>query len=535
MRILSTTLALLLSLSVIAQQRINRLSPVINHPAINVSSPFVSMDGNSLLYISDNAEDNSLAIFYSTKPDGVNWKEPALLPKHINTRLNYLRGFALAPDGRQLFVTSMKGGGLGGYDIYVADLKGTYWGELVNVGLPVNSPGNDACPSFTPDGLTMYFMRCAKMNATVAEGCKLWVAKRKTLADRWGTPEELPTTINTGNSQTPRIMGDAETLLFSSNAMNAGKGGMDLYLTRLSGGSWSKPEPLAFANTPGDDQFVSASSLGRYLMKEVPGKATTEIVELLFPPEVKPKGVMKLEAKISGPENPAAAYVTVWDKKTQTRLHNVRPSADGSVTVYLKEGAVYTLAVDPEKDNFSYATREFDLTQEKFNTRERVSIELKPVSSGDAWELAGVSFKPYTGELTPESQWELRKLIRMMNGNPTTKFAIEVAMFNYREDSVQRDADLTEVLTDTLRVPVTKMVADTTQRDTDSTFVMREITYDSMVVKNRYHNDRTPHMVLELVNYLVAQGVQAGRLLPTHTAQPATVPERKLRVTVTAR
>ena len=535
MRTYLITLALLISATAFTQPRINRLSSIINHPAINVSSPFVSMDGNSLLYISDNAEDNALAIFYSTKPDGVNWKDPVLLPKHINTRLNYLRGFALSPDGRQLFVTSMKGGGLGGYDMYVADLKGTYWSDLVNVGLPVNSPGNDACPSFTPDGLTMYFMRCVKMNATVADGCKLWVAKRKTLTDRWGAAEELPASINTGNSQTPRIMGDAETLIFSSNVINAGKGGMDLFVTRFIGGTWSKPEPLAFANTPGEDQFVSASSLGRYLMKDAPGKATTEIVEMLFPPEVKPKGVMKLEAKISGPENPSAAYVSVWDKKMQTRLHNVRPSADGSVTVYLKEGAVYTLAVDPEKDNFSYATREFDLTQEKFNSRERVSIELKPVASGDAWELADVAFKPYTGELLPESQWELRKLIRMMNGNPTTKFTIDVSMLGYREDSIQRDADLTEVITDTLRVPVVKIETDTTQLNADSTFVTREITYDSMVVKSRYHNDRTPHMVLELVNYLVAQGVEAGRLFPTHSAQPVAMPEKKLLVKVTAR
>jgi hypothetical protein len=61
-------------------------------------------------------------------------------------------------DGRSLYVTSDRAGGLGGEDTYIttrgADGK---WGPLVNLGPPVNGPANDRCPAWTPDGRVFLF------------------------------------------------------------------------------------------------------------------------------------------------------------------------------------------------------------------------------------------------------------------------------------------------------------------------------------------------------------------------------------------
>jgi hypothetical protein len=376
------------------------------------------------------------------------------------------------------------------------------------------------------------------MDMNRAEGCKIMVSKRKTLTDRWGAPEELPAHINSGNAQTPRIMGDAETLVFSTDQLTPNKGGMDLYLTRMEGSSWSKPVPLDFANTAGDDQYVSASSLGRYLMREAPGKSKSELVEVLFPPEVKPRGVMKLEGKIVGPENPAAAYLAVFDKNTQARLYNLRPSKEGTFTLYLKEGIAYQLNADPEQDQYTFASREFDLTQGKFNMQERVIFELKTLRAGEEFELANTRFKPYSPELESSSQAELRKLVRLINGNPSLNFTVQVSLFGYKEDSVQRDPDLTEVVTDSIRIPVMHEYIDSVAVDTvsmDTTFLIRTESYDSIVIKHRYHNDRSSHMALELVNQLISLGIPAGRLMPAHRVEQATLPERKWLIKAIAR
>jgi hypothetical protein len=62
------------------------------------------------------------------------------------------------PDGRWLYATSGRPGGFGGEDVYLTarGADGT-WAELVNAGPPVNGPGDDRCPAWTPDGRVFLF------------------------------------------------------------------------------------------------------------------------------------------------------------------------------------------------------------------------------------------------------------------------------------------------------------------------------------------------------------------------------------------
>ena len=56
------------------------------------------------------------------------------------------------PDGRSIYVTTMRDGGYGGEDNYITsrDAEGK-WGPLVNLGSLINGPGDDRCPAWTPD------------------------------------------------------------------------------------------------------------------------------------------------------------------------------------------------------------------------------------------------------------------------------------------------------------------------------------------------------------------------------------------------
>jgi len=493
------------------QAKIRKMPNNINHPAINVSTPYISFDGNSLIFISDYGEDNSLVMNYTTKIDAVNWRDPVVMPKNVNTRLNFLKGFALSQDGKTLYITSLKSGGLGGYDLYTSTLAGATWTEMKNFGLPINSNKHEGTPSITSDGSTMYFMRCEQMDANKAGACKIMMVKKKTNG-QWEEPSELPSYINTGNSQVPRIMGDGETLIFSSDKFPAGKGGMDLYVTKMNNGEWSRPVALDFANTSTDDQYVSATSLGRYLMKEAPGQRKTEIVELLFPSELKPKGMMKVEGKIVA-ENPAAAYISVYNQKDQ-RVFNGRPYTNGSFTIYLKEGDIYDLSVEPEKDNFTFYSKKFDLTGENLSISGNETITLKPLAHGDVIELNGLSFKPLSSELTAGSTQELRRLVRMIKGNPSYKFNIEVSLFGLQQDSVKSTPELTEVTSDSIKIAVPHQVIDSLVTPPTTKTVM----HDSIRVKHTYSNDRTANQGLEVVNYLVSQGIAGSSFTLTHNA-----------------
>lgn len=506
-----------------AQAPMRKLPPVINHPSINVSAPFISADGNTLVYLSDYAEDGVLTVYY-TQRTGAEWKDPVALPRHINTRLNFLRGYALSADGKTLYITSIKSGGVGGYDIWWGNIKSYSWNELENMFMPINSKGHEGCPSLTPDGNTIYFMRCEKMDAEKASGCKLMVS-RKNNVGQWTEPQELPPHINTGNSQCPRIMADGETLIFSSDKLTPDKGSMDLYMTRLVNGQWSNPVPLTFANTEGDDIYVSATSNGRYLLRDQKGKTKTEIVELLFPNDVRPKGVLKIEGTVKSTDAVLPnAYVSVTELPSGKRFYSGRPDKEGNFVVYLREGSRYELALDPEDGHYTYFTRLFDLTGNANLNTQKINIPVKKLQAGDELELSGLRFKPYSAELE-DADAEIGRLARLLKNNPQFDYEIQVLLEGYREDSVQSSPDLTELTMDSIRIKVS---------DIDSLGQLYQ--RDSIAVKSIWHNNRTDKQAKEIIKRLVQEGVSASSLRTFTNARPeAVIENRTTRVRLTVR
>lgn len=511
----SIVFGMLIAFGLCAQAKIRKLPMTINHPSINVSAPFISTDGSTLIYISDYAEGNQLTIFY-TQRQGGDWREPVAMPRHINNLLNYKRGYALSADGKTIYITSIKSGGVGGYDIWQGNLKANSWGELENMFLPVNTKVHEGCPSLTPDGNTIYFMRCEKMDANKAENCKLFVSK-KGPGGRWGEPVELPAHINTGNSQTPRIMADAETLIFSSDKLSPNKGGMDLYMTKLKDGNWSAPVPLEFVNTEKDDQFVSVASNGRYLLRDSPGKLKSELVEYLFPDELRPLGVMKLEGIVTDAAGGLIpAYISVTDLRTSSRFFTGRPDAkDGSYNVYLKEGTVYELSVDPESGNYTYFSKRFDLTGNPNLNVQRISTALKPLGAGDELELEAIRFKPYSHQLDGADS-ELRRLSRLLKSNPQFSYELQVLLIGYREDTVQNNPDLTELALDSVIIQLD---------DIDSLGQVYQ--RDSLVIQRTWHNNRTEKQAAELIRQLSLQGVDTTAIRYFVNARPEAILENR--------
>lgn len=503
----------LMCISARGQVQSRKLPGIINHPSLNLYAPYISLDGNALLFVSNDGEDGTLVVSYTSREN--DWVQPVPLPKHINNRLTYLRGFALSADGRKAYFTSAKSPVVGGYDIVVSELKGSTWGETQNLFAPINTRAHEGAPSITADGSVIYFMRCDKMDQQSASGCRLFSAKKKPNG-QWEEPVELPASINTGNSQTPRIMADNETLIFASDKLPGNKGGMDLYATRLVNGNWTAPVALDFTNTPRDDQFVSVAALGRYLLRDVPGARSNELVEFLIPPALKPRGVMKVEGFIRDAGNaPVPAYISVVDRTNNKRVHSARPAADGSYMLYLLEGSVYELDVDPEQSKWSFFSKIFDLTGDKIAQRERVNVALRPIVAGDEVPLEMVAMKAGSPALDMAATDELKRLIRVSKANPQLSFEIQVSMTGYREDSVRTNPDLTEVRMDTIRLQHPVLDSATTAP------------LDSIMIRTTYHNDRTPVVSQQIIDFITGQGGDAQRFTYKAAALPAMSSDEK--------
>jgi outer membrane protein OmpA-like peptidoglycan-associated protein len=300
-------------------------------------------------------------------------------------------------------------------------------------------------------------------------------------------------------------MADGETLIFSSDKLTPNKGKMDLYFSRFNNGEWSDPRPLDFANTERDDQYVSATALGRYLLKEARGaRDKFELTEFLFPEDIRPKGALKVEGQVSmDGGSPISAYLSVKDVNSRKRVYSGRPTPDGSFSFYLAEGTQYELSIDPEQGYYTYYSQLFDLTQEKLPQKESITALLKKPSPGDALDLRIDLFKPSSALLTITGEDELKRVARMIKENPARLFEIRITLKGYREDTMKSE-EFSEVKTDTLSV----VAADS-------------VSFTDGHAPSVFHNDKTLAMAKAVNEYLLSQGVSESQVRFSVNAEPS--------------
>ena len=79
------------------------------------------------------------------------------LSKNINSRF-FEMDASLSKDGKTLYFSSNRDGGLGGFDLYKSVLNEQgEWGEAINLGSNINTPFDEDSPALTNDGHTLFF------------------------------------------------------------------------------------------------------------------------------------------------------------------------------------------------------------------------------------------------------------------------------------------------------------------------------------------------------------------------------------------
>ena len=226
--------------------------------------PWLSQDGLDLYFSSDRAGGYGGFDIYVTRRDSIDaaWGPVENLGPPINS-YNGDYGACISSDGLELYFSSMSFGGYGGMDLFVAKRpdKDSGWGEPQNLGPVVNDASHSIAPSLSPDGLHLFFsdlfmggFRGGGMGST-----DIWVTTRKTLHDDWTTPVNLGSPINTTNYDSlPRISQDGSTLTFCSGR-SGGVGDMDI---------WQAPIlPIADFNgdgkVDGKDVLIMTASWGQ--------------------------------------------------------------------------------------------------------------------------------------------------------------------------------------------------------------------------------------------------------------------------------
>ena len=120
----------------------------------NRATVSISPDGQTLIFFQS---DGRVGNLYMTRFRFGSWSEPEPLPPPISSTFNETHA-SFSVDGNSIWFTSDRPGGFGGKDIYVSHLlPNGNWGEPINAGSKVNTPLNEESPFIHPTGTTLYF------------------------------------------------------------------------------------------------------------------------------------------------------------------------------------------------------------------------------------------------------------------------------------------------------------------------------------------------------------------------------------------
>jgi hypothetical protein len=205
--------------------------PVNLGPRINTSSndyyPAISPNGLELYY--EHGWDNP-RIRASTRPSkDALWSNAFFLGDPVNS--SHAGSPKFSADGLELYFSSDRPGGSGGYDIWLTR-RATIndpWSEPVNLGPNVNSSSEEGAPSISADDRALFFNSDRSLG-----NWQIWMSKRESKDDNWSQPVNLSPDINiAGEQYDPEVSPDGSTLYFTPPARADGYGADDLWETRI--------------------------------------------------------------------------------------------------------------------------------------------------------------------------------------------------------------------------------------------------------------------------------------------------------------
>ncbi len=208
---------------------------------------------------------NFFSLYYAEKKDSITFSRPKLFAPEL--QIHYNNGpLCFSKDFKTIYFTRNNPNGnssdkiikLEIYESHV-QLDDVHWDEQIIPFRWNSNTYNCAHPALSADGTKLYFSSDMKLGFG---GMDLYVCKRD--GDVWSEPENLGPKINTpGNEVFPYV--DTDEILYFSSDGHDGLGGLDIFSSELTNGSYSSIENLgAPFNSNSDDFGINVSSKRGY-------------------------------------------------------------------------------------------------------------------------------------------------------------------------------------------------------------------------------------------------------------------------------
>lgn len=162
-------------------------------------------------------------IYVSIKKDG-SWRSMKKIPGKVNSRYRET-SVSVSADGQELYFSSDRRGGFGGFDLYVSQWTGKQWDDPVNLGPVINTPGNEEAPFINPGNNKLYFS--SDGHETIGN-MDIFVSIRGPEGN-WNEPVNVGPPINTTDDDLSLIYFDESDFGFIVKDLPEGFGKNDIY------------------------------------------------------------------------------------------------------------------------------------------------------------------------------------------------------------------------------------------------------------------------------------------------------------------
>jgi len=357
--------------------------------------------------------------YYSNRVNGT-WEPRIAAGAPLNTPDNE-GAQTMTADGKTLWFTACnRRGGMGMCDIYYSTLENGKWTSPRNAGSPVNSRYSEKHPAISADGRILYFTS----NRPGGLGdFDIWMSEK--IGDTWSIPENLGDSVNTGGlEQSPFIHPDQRSLYFSSTGW-PGMGQGDLFVTRMKRDSgWTTPENLGYPiNTFDDDIGLSLNATGnRAYFASNRGKGTdTDIYTFEMPEKVRPVPVSYMTGRVYDANNMKGlrAVIQLIDLESGDAVMELESHpGEGDYLVSLPTDRDYALNVSA--DGYLFYSDHFSFNGLHGQAEPlRRDVPLKPLKVGSVVVLHNIFFDTESYSLEPESRAELDRVYDFLTLNPS--------------------------------------------------------------------------------------------------------------------
>lgn len=333
-------------------------------------------------------------------------------------------------DGRTMFFTYSKpvnGQDLGA-KIYQSLRAGGEWGEAQEVKLFADSSITVGHPALCPTGDTLYFVSDAPNGMG---GKDLYMAELD--GEEWVNVQNLGAQINTsGDEMYPTVHPDG-TLYFASNG-HPGYGGLDLFMAKRDttvrdSAAWLVFNMGAPFNSNADDfgiTFAGNTRNGFFSSNRKEKKALDRIYEFVLP-----EMVFLVQGAITDNNGEPVSNATirlVGDDGTHTRVQARR---DGTYKIKLNKDTRYAMLATAR--GYLNAREQFNTLNLADSKTQQLDFTLSPVSKPVTMDNIFYEFGKW--DLTPASETGLASLVKLLNDNPNITIELS-AHTDMKGDSV---------------------------------------------------------------------------------------------------